>query len=156
MQPVSSNILCSNPYLSEDLMASLSLFFLNTIWCLCSISFCSEKTMFFHDRYCALSLRKRACWGWYGIPAVRKPNWNVNNQRLQRYLWVYWEPTRCTGEGNCDPYSVWLVLVKYRRCMFVTLLIDYRFGLFVARTFWTWKTSYAKDLQPTSSQTIEG
>ncbi|XP_066338340.1 uncharacterized protein [Miscanthus floridulus] len=24
-----------------------------------------------------------------------------------------------------------------------------------ARTFWTWKTSYAKDLQPTSSQTIE-
>ncbi|XP_066306285.1 uncharacterized protein [Miscanthus floridulus] len=26
----------------------------------------------------------------------------------------------------------------------------------LARTFWTWKTSYAKDLQPTSSQTIEG
>lgn len=41
-------------------------------------------------------------------------------------------------------------------CMFANLLMDSLVGLFIARTFWTGKTSYAKDLQPTSSKTIKG
>jgi len=36
--------------------------------------------------------------------------------------------------------------VRYRRRMFLYLLMDSLVWLFIARTFWTWKTSYAKDL----------
>jgi hypothetical protein len=37
-------------------------------------------------------------------------------------------------------------LVSIRICMFLNLLTDSLVWLFIARTFWTWKTSYAKDL----------
>lgn len=43
------------------------------------------------DRYCAVSLWERTCWRWHDLSAPGRFDRDVDNEKLWRCLWLYWE-----------------------------------------------------------------